>query len=252
MVARRQSWTSGASPKSRSRRSGARSASGPGHQRPQRAAWTALSVTVLGAPRAGRAAQDGLHRQRPDLREGEPQCVVADVREHGESPSSWWNAKESSSGALAGLTDPEEKRQAITDTFYSKVFAPGSSSQSRRQVPAARHHPDRHRRDRGRHQEAAQILSQLGIDTKEAYGYAVVEPLKTLRKDDVRAVAQPFLELPAEISPPAFPSRVRPWRPASSARSPRERSDHHPQGKRPPSSRRNWPIPGLFSTWPSC
>ena len=43
------------------------------------------------------------------------------------------------------------------------------------------------------------ILTQLGIDTEAAYGYAVLEPLKTLRKDGVREVAK-FLDLPAEIS----------------------------------------------------
>jgi GMP synthase (glutamine-hydrolysing) len=42
------------------------------------------------------------------------------------------------------------------------------------------------------------ILTQIGIDTKEAYGYSVVEPLETLRKDDVREVGK-LLGLPREI-----------------------------------------------------
>ena len=42
------------------------------------------------------------------------------------------------------------------------------------------------------------ILTQMGIDTKEAYGYSVVEPLATLRKDDVREVGK-LLGLPREI-----------------------------------------------------
>jgi len=43
------------------------------------------------------------------------------------------------------------------------------------------------------------ILAQLGIDPEQAYGYSVLEPLKTLRKDGVREVCE-YLQLPAEIS----------------------------------------------------
>jgi GMP synthase (glutamine-hydrolysing) len=43
------------------------------------------------------------------------------------------------------------------------------------------------------------ILSQLGIDTEKEYGYVVLEPLKTLRKDGVREVAK-VLDMPEEIA----------------------------------------------------
>jgi GMP synthase (glutamine-hydrolysing) len=43
------------------------------------------------------------------------------------------------------------------------------------------------------------IIAQLGIDPRKAYGYHVIEPLKTLRKDGVRKVAE-VVGLPKEIS----------------------------------------------------
>jgi GMP synthase (glutamine-hydrolysing) len=43
------------------------------------------------------------------------------------------------------------------------------------------------------------ILAQLGIDPEREYGYRVLEPLKTLRKDGVREVAK-VLKLPAKIT----------------------------------------------------
>ena len=43
------------------------------------------------------------------------------------------------------------------------------------------------------------ILAQIGIDPKKAFGYHVIEPLKTLRKDGVRKVGE-LVGLPKEVS----------------------------------------------------
>ncbi|MHC4149165.1 MAG: asparagine synthase-related protein, partial [Planctomycetota bacterium] len=78
------------------------------------------TVTVLGH----RALGDKLKTVFVDsalMRKGEPQRVVKLFADMG-IPVELVDAREEVLSALAGLTDPEEKRQAVTDTFYSKVF----------------------------------------------------------------------------------------------------------------------------------
>jgi len=99
--------------------------------------------------------------------------------------------------ALAGLSDPEEKRQAITDTFYSKVFSRIVKESRAKFLLHGTILTDIEETVAGIKRQH-NILAQLGIDTAQSYGYSVVEPLKTLRKDDVREVAK-ALGLPAEI-----------------------------------------------------
>ncbi len=100
--------------------------------------------------------------------------------------------------ALAGLTDPEEKRQAVTDTFYSKVFGRLVTESGAKFLLHGTILTDIEETVAGIKRQH-NILAQLGINTEKAYGYSVLEPLKTLRKDDVREVAK-SLNLPAEIS----------------------------------------------------
>jgi len=96
------------------------------------------------------------------------------------------------------LTDPEEKRQAVTDTFYSKVFSRLVKQSGAMFLLHGTILTDIEETVAGIKRQH-NILVQLGIDTETAYGYSVIEPLKTLRKDDVRKVAK-LLELPPEIS----------------------------------------------------
>jgi len=131
------------------------------------------------------------------MRQGEPQRVVKTFASLG-IPVDLMDAQEEFLSALAGLTDPEEKRQAITETFYSKVFAQLVKKSGARFLLHGTILTDIEETVAGIKRQH-NILAQLGIDTEKAYGYSVIEPLKTLRKDDVREVAQ-FLDLPAEIS----------------------------------------------------
>lgn len=77
-------------------------------------------VTVLGHRALG-AQLRTVFIDNALMRKGEPQRVVEIFASLGITVE-LVDAKKEFLGALAGLTDPEEKRQAVTDTFYSKVF----------------------------------------------------------------------------------------------------------------------------------
>jgi GMP synthase (glutamine-hydrolysing) len=100
--------------------------------------------------------------------------------------------------ALKGLTDPEEKRNAITKTFYKKVFGRLVREIGAKFLFHGTILTDIEETVAGIKRQH-NILAQVGIDPEKEYGYQVLEPLKTLRKDGVREVAR-VLGLPAEIA----------------------------------------------------
>jgi GMP synthase (glutamine-hydrolysing) len=131
------------------------------------------------------------------MREGEPQRVVKLFAGLGV-PVELVDARRQFLDALKGLTDPEQKRQAITDTFYRDVFAKAVRQSGARFLLHGTILTDIEETVAGIKRQH-NILVQLGINTEEAYGYQVLEPLKTLRKDGVREVAK-RLGLPEEIT----------------------------------------------------
>jgi len=131
------------------------------------------------------------------MREGEPQRVVETFADMG-IPVELVDAQEDFLSALAGLTDPEQKRQAVTDTFYAKVFGRLVKESGAKFLLHGTILTDIEETVAGIKRQH-NILAQLGIDPEETYGYSIIEPLKTLRKDGVREVCE-FLNLPAEIS----------------------------------------------------
>jgi len=131
------------------------------------------------------------------MRQGEPQHVVEIFADMG-IPVELVDAREEFLSALAGLTDPEQKRQAITDTFYAKVFGRLIRESGAKFLFHGTILTDIEETVAGIKRQH-NILAQLGIDPEQAYGYSVLEPLKTLRKDGVREVCE-YLQLPAEIS----------------------------------------------------
>jgi GMP synthase (glutamine-hydrolysing) len=131
------------------------------------------------------------------MREGEPQRVVETFAALG-IPVELVDARRAFLSALEGITDPEKKRQAITDTFYKDIFAAIVRASGATVLLHGTILTDIEESVAGIKRQH-NILAQLGIDPEKAYGYRVLEPLKTLRKDGVREVAR-LLGLPKSVS----------------------------------------------------
>jgi len=131
------------------------------------------------------------------MREGEPDRVVQMFADLG-IPVRRVDATKEFLGALAGLTDPEEKRRAITATFYREVFGRLVRESGAKFLLHGTILTDIEETVAGIKRQH-NILAQIGIDPQRAYGYQVLEPLATLRKNGVRELAQ-TLGLPAAIT----------------------------------------------------
>jgi GMP synthase (glutamine-hydrolysing) len=130
------------------------------------------------------------------MRQGEPQRVRKTFA-NMSIPVELVDARSQFLKALAGLSDPEQKRQAITDTFYQQVFARLVRQIGAKYLLHGTILTDIEETVAGIKRQH-NILAQIGIDPQKEYGYAVLEPLQTLRKDGVREVAK-LLGLPDEI-----------------------------------------------------
>jgi GMP synthase (glutamine-hydrolysing) len=153
-------------------------------------------VTVLGH----RALGDRLKTVFIDsalMRQGEPAAVVALFADLG-IPVEVVDARRDFLDALAGLTDPEAKRNAVTSTFYRKVFGRIVRETGAKFLFHGTILTDIEETVAGIKRQH-NILAQLGIDPEQEYGYRVIEPLATLRKDGVREVAT-VLGLPDELA----------------------------------------------------
>jgi GMP synthase (glutamine-hydrolysing) len=152
-------------------------------------------VTVLGLRALGNRLKT-FFIDNALMREGEPRRVVKFFAGMG-IPVTLVDARREFLRALKGITDPEEKRQAITDTFYSKVFGRLVRKTGAKFLLHGTILTDIEETVAGIKRQH-NILAQVGIDPEKEYGYGVVEPLQTLRKDGVRKVAK-VLGLPAAV-----------------------------------------------------
>lgn len=153
------------------------------------------TVTMLGHKALGKQLKtvfidNGL------MREGEPERVVNLFKKLGVKVEIV-NAQNDFFTALKGITDPEEKREAITQTFYKKVFGRLVKQSGAKYLLQGTILTDVDETVAGIKRQH-NVFEQLGIDPQEAFGYRIIEPLVQLRKDGVRKVGE-ALGLPAKI-----------------------------------------------------
>ncbi len=152
-------------------------------------------VTMLGHRALG-ARLRTIFVQNGIMREGEPARVSALFRKLGVEVEVV-DAADEFFAALRGLVDPEEKREAITRTFYKKVFGRVVRESGARYLLQGTILTDVDETVAGIKRQH-NVFEQLGIDPEKAFGYKILEPLIRLRKDGVRAVGR-ALGLPEEL-----------------------------------------------------
>ncbi|MEM1507315.1 MAG: ATP-binding protein [Candidatus Bathyarchaeia archaeon] len=99
--------------------------------------------------------------------------------------------------ALKGLRDAEEKRKAFRTTFY-KVLGEIAKREKCDFLVQGTILADIIE-TKGGIKTQHNVLEQIGLNTRELYGFRVVEPLASLLKWQVREVAR-YLKIPPEIS----------------------------------------------------
>ncbi len=152
------------------------------------------TVTMLGHRALGQRlrtvfVENGL------MREGEQQRIVALFRTLGIAVEVV-DARQEFFAALKGITDPEQKREAITQTFYRRVFGRIVKESGARYLLQGTILTDVDETVAGIKRQH-NVFEQLGIDPQQVFGYHILEPLVQLRKDGVRKVGK-ALGLPAE------------------------------------------------------
>ena len=137
------------------------------------------------------------------MRQDEPQRIVSLFEELGVGVQIV-DAQKQFFNALKGVTDPEEKREAITKAFYEDVFGQLVRESGAKYLLQGTNYTDVEETIAGIKRQH-NILEQLGINTEERYGYKLIEPLIQLRKTAIRGVAK-ALGLPEEMyNRPPFP-----------------------------------------------
>ncbi len=107
------------------------------------------------------------------------------------------DAKKEFFDALKGITDPEEKREAITQTFYRNVFGRIVKESGAKFLLQGTILTDIDETVAGIKRQH-NVFEQLGIDPQKAFGYRIIEPLIQLRKEGVRKVGE-AAGLPSEL-----------------------------------------------------
>ncbi|MGZ7194358.1 MAG: GMP synthase (glutamine-hydrolyzing) [Halobacteriota archaeon] len=153
------------------------------------------TVTILGQQAIGDRLKT-IFVDNGIMREGEPEQVARVFADLGVEVDVI-DARSEFFSALKGITDPEEKREAITQTFYRDVFGRIIKESGAMCLLQGTILTDVDETVAGIKRQH-NVFAQLGIDPEETFGYRIVEPLIQLRKDGVRKVGE-ALGLPAEV-----------------------------------------------------
>jgi GMP synthase (glutamine-hydrolysing) len=152
-------------------------------------------VTMLGHRALGTRLRT-VFIQNGLMREGEPKRVAGIFKKLGVTVEIV-DAQKEFLEALKGITDPEQKREAITQTFYKKVFGRIVRESDARYLLQGTILTDIDETVAGIKRQH-NVFAQLGIDPQKAFGYQILEPLIQLRKDGVRMTGK-ALGLPEEM-----------------------------------------------------
>jgi GMP synthase (glutamine-hydrolysing) len=153
------------------------------------------TVTMLGHRALGKGLKT-LFIENGLMREGEPEQVVGFFRKLDVTVEVV-DARKEFFAALKGITDPEEKREAITQTFYRNVFGRIVKESGAKHLLQGTILTDVDETVAGIKRQH-NVFEQLGIDPQEAFGYRIIEPLIQLRKDGVRKIGK-ALGLPSDL-----------------------------------------------------
>lgn len=130
------------------------------------------------------------------MRQGESDQVVGFFQKLGVTVEVV-DARREFFAALEAITDPEQKREAITQTFYRDVFGRIIRDSGAKYLLQGTILTDVDETVAGIKRQH-NVFEQIGINPQEAFGYKIIEPLIQLRKDGVRRVGK-ALGLPAEL-----------------------------------------------------
>ncbi len=153
------------------------------------------TVTMLGHRALGQSLKT-VFIENGLMREGESEQVATLFRKLGVAVEIV-EARKEFFAALKGITNPEEKREAITQTFYRNVFGRLVKESGAKHLLQGTILTDVDETVAGIKRQH-NVFEQLGIDPQEAFGYRILEPLIQLRKDSVRKVGR-ALGLPTEL-----------------------------------------------------
>lgn len=153
------------------------------------------TVTMLGHRALGERLRT-VFIENGIMRQGEAEQVVGFFEKLGVKVEVI-DARKEFFAALRGITDPEEKREAITQTFYKDVFGKIVRESGAKCLLQGTILTDVDETVAGIKRQH-NVFEQLGIDPQAAFGYRILEPLIQLRKDSVRKLGK-ALGLPMEL-----------------------------------------------------